>query len=431
MIPQILSVALLAAGPALAEDDLHIDVGVGQSYIYATARPIARVLVSDQEVAQVQLLEQGQVQVLGNDLGSTDLWIWFRDQSSPVRTTVVVRRDLDDLDRRLRELFGGTPPVRAYTLNDRVVVDGLVSDVQRLDEVARLAAVYDEHFVNLMKVEGEQQVQLRVVFAEVNRSTLREMGLDVSWADGGLLANADVATAVSPPAVLSEAFQLIGTLSGPTDLGVTLSVLEENNLGRTLARPTLVALSGQPAHFLAGGEIPVPVRQYGDSVAVEFREFGVKVEFVPTILGAGLVDLDAYVEVSEIDHANSVTVTDVTLPALTSRKSESHLRVANGETIAMAGILDEGVQSTIAKVPLLGDLPLIGMLFRQVRHERREVEVVIFVTPEIVGSIPAGQDPEPPGSVDDLDPTDIELFLLGMDHHGKAPSALPEAGLAR
>lgn len=418
--------------PAYAEEAAspHIEVGVGQSYIYQGARPIARVLVSDLEIARVQLLEQGQVQVLGQDLGTTDLWVWFRDaMDAPVRTTISVHRDLADLEYRIREVVVDPAAVRAYSLNDRLVLDGTVPDVETLESLAQLGSVYDEHFVNLLQVAGDHQVQLRVVFAEINRSSLREMGLDVLWNDGGILAGTSLTLGTSPPAAVADAFSLFGTLGSPFELSATLSVLEQNRLGKTLARPTLVAMSGQKASFLAGGEIPIPVSQYGTRVSAEFREYGVKVDFVPTVLGNEVVDLQAYVEVSDIDPANSVTLTDVAIPALTTRRSETHVRLNNGATFAMAGMLGDSVQSNVAKIPILGDIPILGALFRYVRHERKEVEIVIFVTPELVRPLGAGEVPAPPGTLENNDPTDFEFFLLGMDHHGARPA--PAAGLER
>ena len=431
--------------PAHADDHTidALDLSVGQSLIHKVDRPVARVLVSNPDVAEVQLLEEGQVQLLGSSLGTTDVWIWYRaDLEQPERYLLSVRRDLSDLERRLDELFDGSSPVKAYTLNDRLVLEGTVSDLEAIEDVSRLASVYDADFVNLLEVAGDHQVQLRVVFAEVNRSNLRELGLDALWSDGGLLPDVDLDLQVVEPGTFPDAFQIVGAFSSDTSVAATLSVLEAHHLSRTLARPTLVALSGQEAQFLAGGEVPVPVAQYGDRTTIEYREYGVKVTFVPTVLAEGIVDLEVYVEVSDLDTANAVTTESVTVPALASRKSQSHLRIEDGKTFAMAGMLDESVQARRSEVPVLGRIPILGALFRSVEHETSELELMIFVTPELVRPQDAEELPPPPGH-DMISPTDFELFLLGRLESGlepkedtdeddtEGPEPVAGAGLAR
>jgi pilus assembly protein CpaC len=396
----------------------EIDVDLGHSYIFLGGRPINRVLVSDDSVAQVKLLEEGQFQVRGTQLGSTDIWVWFRDQPTvPVRYGVHVNRDVRALERSVGALVGpGAVPPRVYSAQDRIVLDGSVADLETLERTAEMARVYDADFVNLMTVGGDHQVQLEVVFAEVSRSRLRELGVNLWFDSGSLLNGVQIgASGVGPPGV-SQAFTLLGTLAAGFDLMASLDVLEQHNLSRVLARPTLVALSGQKAEFLAGGEVPIPVAQFGDRISVEFREYGVKVTFVPTVLASDVIDTQVFVEVSDLDTANTIRMTDITIPSLVSRKSSSHLRLPSGTTFAMAGMLDERITSTRAKVPLLGDIPLIGALFRRVEHRRIETELIIFVTPRLVRPLTAGEVPPLPAHETNNDPGDFEFFLLGLDH---------------
>ncbi len=400
------------------EEPAEIEVDIGQSHIYLGTRAINRVLVSDDAVAQVKLLEEGQFQVRGTQLGSTDVWVWFRDAPDvPVRYGVHVGRDLRGLERSIAALVGpdGAPP-RVYDVEDRLVVDGEVADLATLERIAEVARVYDPDFVNLVTVTGDHQVQLEVVFAEVSRSRLRELGVDMFWDSGSIIPGGGFTVTTGSPPGVAETFTLLGTVAAGFDLMASLEVLEQHSLSKVLARPTLVALSGQQAEFLAGGEVPIPVAQFGDRISIEFREYGVKLTFVPTVLAGDVIDVRVFVEVSDLDTANTLRVTDVTIPAFVSRKSSSHLRLVSGTTFAMAGMLDERITSTRSKIPLLGDIPLIGALFRRVEHRRTETELVIFVTPRLVRPLTADEVPPPPGHATDNDPGDFEFFLLGMDH---------------
>ena len=419
-----------ATGERATELSAEIDVGVGQSSIVTAPRAIARVLVSDRDVASVQLLEEGQIQVLGEALGTTDLWVWYRGEpGQPHRTLLTVRRDLSDLDRRIGELFPDASPVKTLTLNNRVVLQGAVPDVEMLEAVSALARTYDADFVNLMTVSGDHSVQLRVVFAEVNRTRLRELGLDALWDSGTLLPRGALSLSATAPTSSSAAFSLGGTFSGDWGLSSTLEVLESHQLSRVLARPTLVALSGQQAEFLAGGEVPIPVSQYGDRVSIEFREYGVKVVFVPTVLADEVIDLQVYVEVSDVDPNNAVTLSDIAIPALSSRKSSSHVRLQSGMTFALAGLLDETVRASSSGVPGLSRIPVLGALFRQVKHEREERELMITVTPELVRPLAPGEVPAPPGTEQMDDPNNPEFYLLGRLTHGAPPEPITEVGL--
>ncbi len=418
--------------PAYADGADVIDVGVGSSVIQHEKKSITRVLISNPDVAELRLLEEGQYQVRGLAVGNTDLWVWFRgDEAHPKSYRVIVANDLSDVQRRIGFVVQGPPP-RIYPVRDRLVVEGAVDDLETLERVAAIAKIYDKEFVNLMTVRGDHQVQLKVVFAEVSRTGLRELGINafgnVNQYYGGLLgagksssANAEVYDDKQIPninvgvlqAPSGEAFNFIGMVAGAANISGILSILEQYSLARTLAEPTLVALSGQQAEFLVGGEIPIPTSQVGDRVSIEFKEYGVKLVFVPTVLAGQVIDMRAYVEVSNIDPSTSIKLSGVEIPGLTSRKGKTHLRLQNGMTFAMAGILDERTTAIRSSVPLLGDLPLIGALFRYVKHQRDETELVIFVTPSLVRPLAPGEVPPAPGTTENYNPSDFQLFIMG------------------
>lgn len=401
------SPAFAADAPAPANNVM--DVGLGESIIQRDNRTIARVLISDPTVAELRLLEEGQYQVRGLAVGSTDLWVWYRDDiSHPVNYQVVVSADVTEIGRRVRAAVNGTAP-KIYPVKDRLVVEGAVDDLETLERVAAIARIYDEEFVNLMTVRGDHQVQLKVVFAEVNRTGLRELGFTALFDN-----NAGIGAAMSGFTPGTDVIQLLGSFSGAFDVSALLAVLEQNKLSRTLAEPTLTALSGQQAEFLAGGEIPVPVGQREDTVTIEFKEYGVKLVFVPTVLSGNVIDMRAYVEVSEIDPNTTIRLEDVEIPGMLVRKGDSHLRLDSGMTFAMAGMLHERTTSTRAAVPVLGDLPVVGSLFRYVKHKREETELVIFVTPELVRPMAKDEVPAAPGTTESYNPSDFQLFLLGQ-----------------
>ncbi|MCB9743157.1 MAG: pilus assembly protein N-terminal domain-containing protein [Alphaproteobacteria bacterium] len=446
-------VALPVAGallstPAYAQSKAParwLDVEVGQSHIEQSQRVIHRVLISDDTVAELKILEQGQFQIRGLEVGTTDIWIWYvDDKQNPEVLEINVHRDLSELIRRVGELVSEGPPPRVYPLEERIVLEGPVPSLEALERIASVAAVYDEDFVNLMSVKGDHQVQLEVTFAEVSRTATREMGLNVLWGDPngnaafGLVSSGtsgDRANTYHPnnSAALntantylinnglvqsagSGAFALAGVIANPANLAAILSVMENHQITKVLAEPTIVVLSGQQAEFLAGGEIPVPVAQNNNRVTLQFKEYGVILVFVPTVLANGVIDMRVTVEVSEVDSATGTRITGIEIPGFLVRKSSSHLRVNDGMTFAMAGLLSEQLHYSRAQVPLLGDIPVLGALFSYTQHIRDETELMIFVTPRLVRPMAEDEVPIAPGFTEDNNPNDFELFWLGMDH---------------
>lgn len=448
---------LVMAEPAHAQGTVEpnrtwLDVEVGQSRIEKSARAFHRVLISDETIVEIKLLETGQFQIRGLAVGSTDLWIWYKDDPEhPVVYELTVRRDLSDVVRRVDSMITDGAPPQIYALKDHIVAEGPVPDLETLESISALLKVFDPEFINLMSVRGDQQVQLEVTFAEVSRSAMREMGLNVLWGTGSNaigLVNAgtsgdravvghgnaldsdnNYATSLINSGVVasagSGAFALAGVLGSPANIAAVLSVLEEHNLTKIIAQPTVVVLSGQQAEFLAGGEVPIPVAQNNNRISLEFKEYGVKVVFVPTVLAGEVIDLRVQVEVSEIDTATGTRITGIEIPGFIVRKSESHLRVSNGMTFAMAGMLNETVRYTRAEVPLLGDIPILGALFSYTSHERDETELMIFITPRLVRPLAEGEVPPVPGATEDNNPNDFELFWLGMDHRANSRTAEP------
>lgn len=449
------STALLALGltlslPAAAQSApvKWIDIELGESYIHRESRNISQIVVSDDTIAELRSLRPGQFQVRAKQVGSTDLWVWYSDDPDhPVNYQLTVHQDLSDLIRRVDQMVPDAPP-RVYPLSERLVVEGPVKDVETLERLAQVARIYDENFINLMTVEGDHQVQLQVVFAEVSRTGLRNLGIQGGYtlphygsdglADGvvsmlnlwspGTTSGHELSRSYIGPYYNATnstdyTFQAQIPLGSAKIIGM-LTALEQSGLTKVLARPTLVALSGQQAEFLAGGEVPLAYAT-DERVTIDFKDYGIKLVFVPTVLAGDVIDLRVYTEYSEVDTSNQVTVGSVAVPGFLVRKASSHLRLESGMTFAMAGLLSEYTSYSRSAVPLLGEIPLIGALFSHTNHEREERELMIFVTPKLVRPLGPGEVPPPPGTTENNNPNDFELFLMGMDHAAGSRTAEP------
>jgi len=419
-----------------------LDIELGKSVVLETPRTPTAIAVTDPTVANPQSLGiASQLQIQGTAIGTTDLVIQFGPGIPPLIYEVTVHRDLSDLVRRIDSIVEGEPP-RVYPLEERIVVEGPVADLDTLEQVSLVARLYDREFVNLMVVQGDHQVQLEVLFAEVSRTGIRELGLNIIGSQGVLQAamlsptqnaNNTVSIGATADSINSGivgapgagGYTFSGVYTGQPLLGGILNLLDDYKLGKILAQPTLVALSGQQADFLAGGEIPIPAPSQGGQITIEYKEFGISLVFVPTVLANNIIDVNVTVSVSELDFSASSRITGIEVPGLLTRKAKTHLRIESGMTFAMAGMLNDTISYNRNGVPGLGRIPIIGAFFRNVRHVRNETEVVIYVTPRLVRPLAPGEVPAAPGTTENNNPSDIELFLLGIDHRPGSRTASP------
>lgn len=442
----------LATMPALAQDEERsdwLDIEVGKSVVITTPRVPTAIAVTDPEVAIFQTLgAANKIQVQGLAIGTTDLVVQFGPGVPPTIYEVTVSRDLSDIVRRIDSIVEGEPP-RVYPLGERIVVEGAVDDLDTLEQVALVSRIYDEEFVNLMHVRGDHQVQLEVLFAEVSRTATRALGLNMLYGDpnnvaaallgpsssNSSIANpglASIVNSTSPdghvPAPVPGGFMLGGYVQ-PIQLTAVLGLLDDYKVGKVLAQPTILSLSGQQSEFLAGGEIPIPVPQGGGGnglqVTIQFKEYGIKLVFVPTVLAGNVIDVRMYLEISKPDYQNGTSIAGITVPGFVTRKGTSHLRIESGMTFAVAGLLSENMNYARTGVPGLSRIPLIGTLFRTVQHVRDESEVVIYVTPRLVRPMAGGEVPAAPGTTENNNTSDFELFLLGMDHRPNSRTVSP------
>jgi pilus assembly protein CpaC len=326
---------------------------------------------------------------------------------------------------------------------DLVVLSGEVSDVRVPERAAEVAKLHAEKVANLIRVVGNQQVQLEVKFAEVSRSGLREMGFNFFHRDAAGRFTAGVANAGTNPGAFlgipgtgsasrpdvypaspGGAFSLFFSGLANFPFSSMLSLLESSGLAKMLAEPTLVAMSGQEAKFLAGGEFPIPVSTGLGAVAVQWKKFGIMLAFTPTVISDGLLNLKLSTEVSDVDPTRSVTVGGFSIPGVISRQSETTVRLGDGQSFAIAGLMSSRMRSQIDKIPLLGDLPILGALFRSVQYSRDESELLVVVTAHLARPMAPHEVPRLPTDDEQNDPNDFELFLLGGEGR-RAPSFGP------
>ena len=371
------------------------------------------------------------------------------------------RAPIEVLRERLRAI-APNDKIEVQTAGAAIILTGQVRDVLLATEAERLAAAYaagtgqpgtTPQVINLIQVVGNVQVQLEVRFAEVSRTALRQMGVNL-WArtaggnavTGGLLGpNTTVGNGVAPdlgtsdlanqlqlpgglPVITSPiqgAFSLLfaSAANGDFPLSATVSLLSSRGFAKTLAEPTLVALSGQEATFLAGGEFPIPIPQALGVISVEYKKFGVQLHFTPFVLADDTIQLKLQAIVSDIDFSVGLRLANATVPGLLQRESSTTIRLRDGQSFAIAGLLSDKMVSTVDKIPVLGDLPIIGALFRSTSFRREESELLVVVTPHVVAPMGKGERIPLPGEDEISDPGDLELFLLGI---GESHSAAPE-----
>lgn len=440
-----LSLALSTAPAALAQGyhsssdaGLHagqLDVPLNKSQVLTVDRPFGKAMIGSEEIADIMPITNRSLYVLGKKMGTTSLTVYDNNNNVISVVDIAVGPDIVSLRRQLSELIPGEP-IGAKISNEAVVLTGIVSNGPAIARAMELAKTYaGDKVVNMMSVGASQQVMLEVRFSEISRQTGKQIGLSgFGFSDGGTFGAAvgNGAGLVPDPSgagvlrldsitgsfgVFRKAFDIAGL-----NIDAVLDALERKGLVKTLANPTLVALSGETASFLAGGEFPVPVAQNNNSggggggnsggISIEFKPFGVSLAFTPTVLADGVINLAVEPEVSSIDPTASITVNGLVIPGLQTRRANTVLELRDGESFALAGLIRKDFQTTVRQVPLLGSIPIIGSLFRSSGFQKGETELVIVVTPRLVQPIKAGVPVALP--TDRVqNPNELDLFLMG------------------
>jgi pilus assembly protein CpaC len=389
-------------------------VPLNKSRVIEVDRTFKEVSIGNSEIADVVPLTQRTLYLFGRSLGSTSLTITDARGSVIAVVDIVVSYDIDNLKSQLFELVPGET-IEVRPASDGVVLSGQVSNAARMQRALSLAERYAPGRVtNLMQVTGNQQVMLAVRFAEVARSVIKQLGANTNL----LFENGDISVLGSFGNGLSAdplSFGAAGAALtiGDLTLNTVLDALEEQGVVKTLAEPNLIALSGDTASFLAGGEFPIPVAQNSDDsgidVAIEFKEFGVSLAFTPTVLSDDLINLELFTEVSAIDPSTSVVFDNLTIPGLTTRRARTTVELGDGQSFAIAGLLRDDFSNAIRKFPFLGDIPLLGNLFKSKNYQLNQTELVVVVTPYMVQPAAVTSLRTPADFF--IAPTDAEFFL--------------------
>ena len=434
------------SGPVLAQatydqtTTYEVVVGAGKSQVIQLPTAYTDIMVADPKIADILPLNNHSVYVVGKTMGATALTIYGPGKRLIAAVNVVVSADLEGFKARLHEILPGEKDVAARAANQSIVLSGTASSGPVLAQVLTLADTYAPgKVVNMMSVEGTQQVMLQVRFVEMERTTAKDLRLNVQGATGPLDAHGNHEfNMTTGDTLVKNAGRLInsfgsaglGFTGAAGDLNILFDALETKGLIKTLAEPNLVAMSGDTANFLAGGEFPIPIASSSNgtgttgepTITVAFKQFGIGLSFTPTILQDGMINMVVNPEVSSIDPTTSVNTGVISVPGLKVRRAHTTVELRDGESFTIAGLLKDDYTNTVSQFPFAGDIPILGALFRSTGYQRDQTELVIVVTPHLVtprrGYVASPTDHFVP-------PSDFELFLLGQQR-GAGTNMSPE-----
>ena len=435
------------AAVAASVQPRKIQLVVGKSVVLKTTKAVKRVSIAEPAIADFVLLSPTEVYVTAKAAGITNLTLWQNNRIIEVYD-LEVSYDISRLKERLHELLPEERDLRVIATHDSITLAGKVSSASKLSQALALAQAYapgqqkDKANVhNLVEVGGVHQVMLEVRVAEMSRSLAKRLGINFSYIDGGefglstlggltQLVNPDRANIASggpfglfvSPAV-NALFRF--DAGGATWTGF-VDALKQDGLIKVLAEPTLITLSGQTANFLAGGEFPIPVPQGLGTTAIEYKPFGVGLSFAPTVLSQDKINIKVTPEVSELDFTTAIVLEGFVVPGLRTRRANTTIELGDGQSFAIAGLLSESVRDTMQKYPLLGDIPILGALFRSRSFQKNETELIIIVTPHLVKPLQLAKQSLPTDYY--VEPNDFELFLEGRMQGRPKNNPLPSQG---
>ncbi|PJE31961.1 pilus assembly protein CpaC [Pseudooceanicola antarcticus] len=405
----------------------QLNVSMNRAVVVESDVPFAELSIANPAIADISSLSDRSIYVLGKSPGTTTLTLLDAAGQLITNVDVIVSADVTEFKARLKQILPGEA-IEVRTANDGIVLSGVVSSAQKLQRALDLAERYaPERVSNLMSVGGTQQVMLKVRFAEMQRSVTKSLsaslGLSGSAFGGGLGveggstrgANSGGQTTMLggtlPASNRNTGALLLGFDVGSVEVGMLLEALESKGVVRTLAEPNLTALSGQEAKFLAGGEYPVPVAQDGSSVTVEYKPFGVELDFVPRVVDQGVINLELSAAVSAIDSTNGFEMDSFRIDAFSRREASTTVELRDGESFAIAGLLQDDFTDSSSQLPWLGDVPVLGALFRSAEYQRSQSELVIIITAHLVSPTRGEALALPTDRV--RPPSEKDLFLFG------------------
>jgi pilus assembly protein CpaC len=462
-------------------------VPIFKSRVVDLPEPVRRVSIGNPDIADVLLLGDDGLYVLGKDLGATNVMLWDREDRLVSALNITVTHDLDSLKKHISTVLP-SETIELWSAQRNIVLAGQVSSTAKMDAALQVAKGYLEQaatakekimfkqqqsgggggegdkksgeVINLMTVGGAHQVMLQVRIAEVNREAIRNLNaqmnaisLEGKWTTGGVNGGASFPDVLVQPGntripifsnpannplgpvydefapntpTISNTGLFASFLSSDFLANVVLDAYQTRGLAKILAEPTLTTLSGQDAQFLSGGSFPIPVSQEGGTIGIEFKDFGVKLSFIPLIIDRTRINLKLNISVSELASTNALSLEPIgtsavfTIPSLTERRAASTVELSDGQTIGIAGLMNENMRSAVTKFPGLGDIPILGHLFRSQSYQKGQTELVILVTPKLAKPIKPSDIKLPTDAV--TDPSTAEFFLGGKIE-GRQPAS--------
>ncbi len=431
-----------SAPPAAVQPvDISANIDVGKSQVIQLPGAYGGLMIADPKIADVIPLTARSFNLEGKGVGTTALSVYDSGKHLLASINVVVSPDLTGLKTRLGEILPNEHDIAVRSANQSIVLSGTVSSPVVLQQVLSLAEAYapaksladgsgPSKVINMLGVEGTQQVMLSVRFVEMERTAAKNMRLNANGiTNGGTIFSGLTGDNNSAP--VGSVFDTFGKLALKFNgnLELMLDALESKGIVKTLAEPNLVAMSGDTATFLAGGEFPIPIAQSpsttgggAPTVTIEFKQFGVALAFTPTILGDGMINIVVNPEVSSIDPTISVNLGSISVPGLKVRRGHTTVELRDGESFTIAGLLSDSYQTNIRQLPYAGDMPILGALFRSNGYKKDETELVVVITPHLVN---AKRGPVATPGDHFAPPSDYELFMLGQ-MQGRHAGARPE-----
>ena len=402
-----------------------LEMTVNTSRILRLQQKIPQAQVNNPEILELTALSPNEVQISAKSAGVTQVNLW--DENKQLYTIdVVVYADVQALAMLLRNQFPGTR-LRVIPVASGVLISGYVDKAKDVKLIHEIAEEYFPKVIDNMTVAGVQQVALHVRVMEVSRTKLRTLGFDwaqFSGANGIVSSVSGLIAGAAGGAVLTSGDETFafGVVSGGDSLFGVLEAMRQDNLAKILAEPTLIAQSGETAHFASGGEFPILVPESLGTVSIEFKSFGTEVDFVPIVLGDGRIHLEVKPRVSEIDPSRSVNVGTINIPGLRVREVKTAVELRAGQTLALAGLVQTRVETENRGLPWISEVPYLGVPFRRVQEQVNEIELLIMVTPELIDPLDPHEVPQCGPGLNTTSPSDWQLYLQG---HLEVPKCCP------
>jgi pilus assembly protein CpaC len=407
-----------------------LNVTMNRAVVVESDVPFAELSIANPSIADFSTLSDRTIYVLGKTPGRTTLTLLDEAGRLITNVEIHVSTDVSEFKERLQQILPNER-IEVRTANDGIVLSGSVSSTARMERALSLAQRYaPERVSNLMVVAGNQQVMLKVRFAEMQRSVSKQLSTSLAvdalgvTGNGAALAGSNLpSTGVNLGGIGANnnaGAAFFGFDVGSVEIGILLEALESKGVVRTLAEPNLTALSGQEAKFLAGGEYPVPVAQDNNTTSIEFKPFGVELNFIPRVVDGDIINLEMAAAVSSIDPTNGINTGTFTVDAFRRRDTSTTVQLRDGESFAIAGLLQDDFRDTNAQVPWLGDVPVLGALFRSADYARAQTELVIIVSAHLVTPTRGEALALPTDRV--RLPSEMDLFLNGRVLNSNIPS---------